>query len=340
MKLTTLAAQIAPIQPILRCPQCGAAFTLLENRSLLCENRHCFDLSAKGYVNLAPGHDQSAEKYTAGLFESRNRIFADGFYTPVADALCEILTRRLSTISPPADRMAWAGEPPQAHTAAPSQTQAYAPPLSPTGTPAPAPATDYPQTPVIIDVGCGEGYYSRALSQIALRPTVIGVDLSRDAIVAAARQAPGINWLVGDLTCLPFASATADALVDVLTPADYAEFARVLTPAGLLVKIIPADDYLIEVRRAVAGQLRDGDFSNARVVAHLLAHAQVLEHVTVRHTLPVTPAQAQDFLRMTPMTFGLSQEQLASVRFSEITVAMELFACRMNAPETLTPASR
>ena len=45
---------------------------------------HCYDLSAKGYVNLAPSHDQKKEKYDASLFEARSRIFADGFYRPGA----------------------------------------------------------------------------------------------------------------------------------------------------------------------------------------------------------------------------------------------------------------
>ena len=71
MKLTTLVSRLSPIIPLLRCPKCGSTVTLKQDRSLICENRHCYDLSAKGYANLAPSHDQNTDKYNAALFESR-----------------------------------------------------------------------------------------------------------------------------------------------------------------------------------------------------------------------------------------------------------------------------
>ena len=286
MKLTTLAVRLAPLAPRMRCPQCGSALTLDGAQSLVCANRHTFDLSARGYVNLAPGHDQQAEKYTAALFQSRARVFADGFYAHVADALADAVKR---------------------HTAAREATP----------------------SPLVLDVGCGEGYYARALAARLPAATVAGVDLSRDAVLAAARQAPSLHWFVADLTRLPFLTGAAAALVDVLTPADYREFGRVLAPDGLLYKLIPADDYLTEIRQAVADRLQGEPFSNARVISHLADNADVLERVAVRRTLPVTPAQAQDFLRMTPMTFGLEAETLAGITFPQITVAMELFVCRL-----------
>lgn len=282
MQLTTVARRIAPLAPLLRCPLCGQSLHLEGDRSLFCEARHCFDLSARGYVNLAPGHAQAQEKYDAALFESRARIFADGFYAPVAQALYDAVAGA-------------AGEVPA----------------------------------VIADVGCGEGYYTRALSQRLPHATLLGVDLSRDAVVAAARQAPALPWLVGDLTRLPLADGAVTALLNVLTPADYREFTRVLSPEGLLYKIVPAGDYLAQIRHSLSGLLRGGDFSNARVIDHLQAHADVLRRTAIRETFPVTPAQAADFLRMTPLTFGLPQAVLAQVDLREITVAVELLVCRM-----------
>ena len=300
MKLESLALRDAPLLTALRCPLCGSTLTLAENRSLLCERRHCFDLSAKGYVNFAPGHDQNAEKYDAALFASRSRVFVDGYYTHVVTALCDAVTR-------------WTGV---------GRDVAHA-------DRAMLPAEVAPDAPLVVDAGCGDGYYARMLAASPLHPRVIGVDLSRDAIVAAARQAPAQHWMVADLTHLPFADASMDAVADVLTPADYREFGRILKPDGLLYKIIPADDYLAEIREAIADQLRGGAFSNARVVEHLAAHATVLERIPLRRTFAVTEEMAAHFLHMTPMTFGLNAEQLARVRFSKITVAMELLVCRI-----------
>ena len=82
----------------------------------------------------------------------------------------------------------------------------------------------------VVDICCGEGYYSRALAAQFPDSTFWGLDISRDAITAAARHGTAAHWLVADLKHIPFADASVDVLLDVLTPADYAEFGRVLKP--------------------------------------------------------------------------------------------------------------
>ena len=276
MKLHDLAESLSRALPLLRCPRCGAPLRIEREQSLLCASGHCYDLSAKGYVNLAPSRDQSAEKYDAQLFASRSRVLEAGFYQPLLDALLSEL--------------------------AGAET--------------------------ILDAGCGEGYYARRIASAMPDACVVGLDLSRDAILAAARQSRRPTWLVADLTRLPLADASVDAIVDVLTPAGYSEFERVLKPDGLLLKAIPANDYLCEIRQAVADRLRSASFSNERVVEHLQANMDVLRRHSVSRTLPLTAEQSEDFLRMTPMTFGLPPETLADIRLERITVAMELLVCR------------
>ena len=90
MKPAVLAARLSPLLSVLRCPRCYAPFRLTE-QSLVCEQGHCYDLSRRGYVNLAPSHDQSAEKYDAELFDSRRIVLEGGFYQPVLEAVASIL---------------------------------------------------------------------------------------------------------------------------------------------------------------------------------------------------------------------------------------------------------
>lgn len=283
MKPALLAEKLSPLLPALRCPICGEAFSLTE-QSLLCASRHCFDLSRRGYVNFAPSHEQALEKYGAHLFENRARVFADGFYQPVADAVCDMLTRRFG------------------------------------GRPF-----------TLLDVGCGEGYYARAVADRFPCAAVAGLDLSRDAITAAARGASNVHWLIADLKHLPFADGTADVLLDVLTPADYAEFCRVLKPDGELIKVIPEAGYLRQVRQAVAGYLRGGDaYDNAQVLALLRERSDILEDVLVDETRPLSHEQSEAFLHMTPMTFSVPEDVLREITLSDITIQMRVIRCRLH----------
>ena len=280
MKPAVLAGRLAPLLPILRCPRCGAAFSL-NGSSLICEQKHCFDLSRRGYVNLAPGHDQSTEKYDAGLFESRRVVFESGFYAPVMDAIAALLPQQKITV---------------------------------------------------LDVGCGEGWYARSLAQQFPQAELLGVDISRDAITAAAQGQSRANWLVADLKRLPVANGSIDVLLDVLTPADYAEFARVLKPDGMLVKVVPGSDYLCEVRKAVSPWLRSGDtYDNTRVMDHLRQNARILSDTEIRVTTPLTADQSRAFLRMTPMTFSVPAEVLDELTLAQITIHMHVLCCSMQA---------
>lgn len=283
MKPAVLAEQLRPLLSHLRCPRCQRPFFITEH-SLICTENHCFDLSRRGYVNLAPAHDQNAEKYDAALFESRSMVLEAGFYAPVADAISQLLEQ------------------------------------------------NFPQRSfTLLDVGCGEGYYARRLARHFPKSRVLGLDISRDAITAAARQSHSVTWLVADLKHLPVSDGCADVVLDVLTPADYAEFRRVLAPKGLLLKVIPGDDYLQEIRKAVSPFLRSGgEYSDQRVLEHLSQHARILSRQEIRHTLPLTPELSHAFLRMTPMTFSVPQEALQALSLSQITIHMQLLCCRMN----------
>lgn len=91
----------------------------------------------------------------------------------------------------------------------------------------------------VLDAGCGQG--TPVLSQLSGATTALGVDFSREQLGLAADNAPDASLIQGDMTTLPFASSTFDAVVaywslihvpmaDHQTVID--EFARVLRPDG------------------------------------------------------------------------------------------------------------
>lgn len=60
----------------------------------------------------------------------------------------------------------------------------------------------------LLDLGCGTGNYTAALQQVAER--VIGIDTSIGMLERARAKLPGIQFVQGDIACLPFASCTFD----------------------------------------------------------------------------------------------------------------------------------
>lgn len=83
------------ITETLRCPICGEAFSLTENRkSLVCggARHHCWDIASEGFVNFCGSHGgDSKEAVTA-----RRKFLSLGCYAPLA----ERITGLLGTLAP------------------------------------------------------------------------------------------------------------------------------------------------------------------------------------------------------------------------------------------------
>lgn len=76
---------------ILICPVCKNAL-YKDEKSYFCrgEKRHCYDISASGHVNLCPGRATGGDDKKA--VRSRTEFLNLGYYQPIADKICEILS--------------------------------------------------------------------------------------------------------------------------------------------------------------------------------------------------------------------------------------------------------
>ena len=77
---------------------------------------------------------------------------------------------------------------------------------------------------------------------------VVGIDLAKEGIATAAKEHPGNIWCVADLANCPFEDGAFDTILNILSPANYAEFTRLLKPDGLFIKVVPEKGYLKELR--------------------------------------------------------------------------------------------
>lgn len=172
---------------------------------------------------------------------------------------------------------------------------------------------------VLVDAGCGEGFYTRRVLE-GTPMTRIGFDLCKEAVRLAARGGRDASFFVGDLANIPLGDGCADVLLDVFTPANYAQFARVLRPGGLLVKLAPRAGYLAELREAARGLLRRGEHDGAPVEQYAQKHMALLDRREITYTLPVDAALAADLARMTPMLAGIDVDRLDLSAVTQITV--------------------
>ena len=178
----------------------------------------------------------------------------------------------------------------------------------------------------VLDIGCGEGFYSRKLQELHPDKTFYAFDISKDSVQIAAKSETNwaVNWFVGDLARLPIKDASMDILLDIFSPANYGEFRRVLSKDGILIKVIPTENHLKEIRQMVQDQLTKKDYSNQDIKKHFQEHFSIQSSQIASLTKSITAEQRQALLSMTPLLFHVNQSRIDWSQLTEITIEAEI----------------
>lgn len=165
--------------------------------------------------------------------------------------------------------------------------------------------------PAVLDVGCGEGYYTERLAA-ALRerghsPAVCGIDISKTALAAAAKKSCGVAYAVASAFHLPVPDAAFDLVTNLFAPYCGGEFLRVLKPGGLFVMVIPGARHLYELKCAVY----DAPYEN-EVKDFALEGFDFLEQREVAGEILLTSGEdIRNLFCMTPYCYKTSAENAA-----------------------------
>lgn len=271
----------------LQCPVCGKPLCA-EEKQYRCENRHTFDRARSGYVNLLRRQSHRLRGDDGDMVRARRAFLEKGYYLPLLKA-------------------------------------AEAPLL----------ANCNAAAPVILDVGCGEGWYSTRLAQrcstAGRTPVLVGIDISTNALQYAARRAAESlscehHWAAASINRLPVADESVDCLLNFFAPCQPSEFARVLRKEGILLRAIPLEKHLWELKQAVY----ETPYENRPVIAppegFVLADMQRIET-----TITLGGCDLAELFDMTPYarkTAPADREKLLALPSLTVQLAFGLLVCR------------
>lgn len=180
----------------------------------------------------------------------------------------------------------------------------------------------------LLDICCGEGYYTSALGQIDALD-VFGFDIAREMIRLAAKRGKG-TYFVANMAAIPVADATFDYAVHLFAPFKEAEFARVLKPGGSLYTVIPGKDHLFGLKQA----LYDTPYHNDEKLPNTeLLQLMDVQKVTSDITLE-NPQDIESVFRMTPYYFHTSQTDREKLKtYQSLYTPIEFVIAHYQKPE-------
>jgi 23S rRNA (guanine745-N1)-methyltransferase len=212
----------------------------------------------------------SSAKYAKELFEARQQVCSFGFFDPLIQTLGEIISNYSAENLAERDL-------------------------------------------TVLDAGCGEGSHLRGLAEILGHDSnfsLFGVDIAKEGIKLATSGDADIIWAVADLAKLPFQQASFDVILNILSPANYHEFERILVDEGILIKVIPGKSYLGELRRLM---FEGNDYSSDRVADYFSNKFELISSRTMEYHVELNEAILPQLLKMTPLTWGLVPEKKTEI---------------------------
>lgn len=183
---------------------------------------------------------------------------------------------------------------------------------------------------IILDAGSGEGsHLQQIIDECNNRELIgIGLDISKEGIRMAASNYKKSIWLVGDLASSPLRDQSCHVILNILSPANYEEFKRILAPDGLIIKVVPRSNYLKQLREALYDKTDKKSYTNEKTVSLFEQHFHLVDELKISYTKDLNPSELMNLAQMSPLTWNKSKEEIEQVlmeqSISEITIDLDI----------------
>ncbi len=160
---------------------------------------------------------------------------------------------------------------------------------------------------LVIDAGCGEGYYSCRAAEAGF--CVAGFDLSKEAVAQAGKRAKkglltNTFFGVASVFALPVADKQADAVVNIFAPCVENEYSRVLKDGGILAVAYAGPEHLMGLKRRIYDNVYENE---AR--SDMPKNMELVEERRISYSIELTSqSQILALFAMTPYYWRTSAE--------------------------------
>lgn len=170
-----------------------------------------------------------------------------------------------------------------------------------------------PEGITLLDSCCGEGYYtSRIAGEEALQISDChGYDVSKPAIIAAAKKYKNVEFSVAKVSNIPLTSATVDIVMTIFSPLSSSEFYRVLKEEGFVLVVSAGADHLKELASMVYDEFKPHKYHPS---THLERYFSLVEEKEVKYDKTVdNRADILSLLKMTPYFWNTKKDKLDKI---------------------------
>ncbi len=146
------------------------------------------------------------------------------------------------------------------------------------------------ESDVLLDLGCGEGYYTSAFES----KEKYGFDLSKSALKYASKHDKSTQYTVSSIFHIPMDNEVADTIVTCFAPIASNEIERLLKENGCFIVVTPDENHLIELKEllyqeAYKNEVKELELSLKKEKEIHLSNQFVVDTEHLVHLFQMTP---------------------------------------------------
>ena len=164
----------------------------------------------------------------------------------------------------------------------------------------------------LLDMGCGEGYYSRQIKAFCQRSESInlhGIDIAKNAIFAAAKKQQDAKFIVASNKQMPYSEQFFDLILRVYAPSNEAEVSRILKTKGLLLTVTPGPRHLWQLKQFIYKTVNEH-----AIEIEPPANFTEINRQRVQYTIKPNQQQRMALLQMTPFAWRAKPQMQQAIQ--------------------------
>lgn len=176
----------------------------------------------------------------------------------------------------------------------------------------------------ILDAGCGECFYldgvAKALEKEGKSPLLLGIDISKNALMAGAKRNKNIALAVSGINKIPIADDSLEVILNIFAPMDREEFLRVLKKGGILIRAIPLEKHLFGLKEKIYDKPYLNEVPSPQADGFtLLDKTEIKEVMTVKNS-----GDIENLFKMTPYYYKTGTEDQNKIKnLKELSTEIE-----------------
>ncbi|MDD8049393.1 MAG: methyltransferase domain-containing protein [Thomasclavelia sp.] len=160
----------------------------------------------------------------------------------------------------------------------------------------------------ILDLGCGEGYYTSKIKNHFNSSNIYGLDISKIGIDKATRYSKDIYWIVGNSKNIPIMSHSLDFVCALFTVVNEEELQRVLKEGGYIIHVTANPYHLVEIKELIYDEIKIKSDKYIRLGFENVESYDLKKKVHIS-----SKEDALNLLMMTPHYYHIKKEKRGAI---------------------------